>query len=427
MGRRLSLCVVAIVVLTASLVPTTSLAGPSSGPAAQGVATAATALSPDAMVAIFEHSPHLTPTGLLEPPAITGDAAIDQRIRDRARQRGYVPRRETAEMVVAVDGSRLHHHAAHAWQQLRSAAAADGVTLTLTSGFRTVATQRSIFNRRLQGSSDQAIDAVLATTAPPGFSKHHTGLAIDVRSGPYVLHQFAESQAYAWLSANNWANSKAHGWLPSYPDGAGPVGPDPEPWEFVWVGTTSIICADFTPTADRPFCDDERPADSGLTWLHHHGLVDGCSAPRFCPQQSLTRGDAAILLWRLHGRQAPDSQQPFTDVAPGTTTDFAVRWLAQRTVVSGTSPTTYEPYGLLSRGRFLVMVWRLSGRPSATIAYPFIDKAPDRYVEVAASWAAELELIQGIGGRHLAPTRAITRGEAALILYRFYRLIPTLI
>jgi hypothetical protein len=385
-----------------------------------------TVLNPDQINAAFDVDYLFGLTPITQTASITGNESVDERIRTVAEQRGYVKRPEAAGELVDVDGFRLQPNAAAAWSELKAAANAEGIELTLTSGFRTTATQASIFNRRLNGTSDTQLDTLLATTAPPGYSKHHTGFTIDLRSGPYALHAFAESTAYEWLSANNWANSKAHGWLPSYPDGVINVGPDPEPWEFVWVGTTNIICAAFTPSSAKPFCDDEHPANSALTWMQNHDQIFGCTAVRFCPQQPLSRGEAALMLWRLHGRQIPEINHPYRDVIAGTGVDLAVRWLYERTVLNGTSATTYHPDFNLSRGHFLVMLWRSAGRPVGTVPYPFNDPAQDRYVETAAAWAAELGLVDGVGYRNLAPRVAITRHDAALILYRYLMLIPTL-
>ena len=115
----------------------------------------------------------------------------------------------------------------------------------------------SIWLDRMRGTSDEALDLLMQTVAVPGYSKHHTGYAVDLRRGPASLFAFRDSAAYAWLSENNFANAMAHGWLPSYPDGVDDLGPEPEPWEFVYVGIDNILCAGFDPDADpeRPFCD----------------------------------------------------------------------------------------------------------------------------------------------------------------------------
>ncbi len=46
-----------------------------------------------------------------------------------------------------------------------------------------------------------------------------------------------------WLRADDFAVAKRHGFVPSYPRGSAPQGPQPEPWEFVHVGVGAIRCA----------------------------------------------------------------------------------------------------------------------------------------------------------------------------------------
>ena len=117
----------------------------------------------------------------------------------------------------------------------------------VASGFRSVELQRSIFVDRLttvvgapltsDRTSATAIDEVLDSHAPPGFSKHQTGNAIDLAVPGANLEQFRQSDAFAWLSVNNYENARRFGFVPSYPDGVTGLGPQPEPWEWLWVGT----------------------------------------------------------------------------------------------------------------------------------------------------------------------------------------------
>jgi LAS superfamily LD-carboxypeptidase LdcB len=52
---------------------------------------------------------------------------------------------------------------------------------------------------------------------------------------------FEQSVCFGWLSKGNYKNAKSNGWIPSYPDGAKKQGPDPESWEYVWVGKQNLI------------------------------------------------------------------------------------------------------------------------------------------------------------------------------------------
>jgi LAS superfamily LD-carboxypeptidase LdcB len=191
-------------------------------------------------------------------PTITGQAEADERIARLALARGYRLRAEAdpARLADAGGGRRLEAAALEAFRRLEAEAAAQGRSLQLVSGFRTVARQRTIFLEALAGqgreragraftageiaagAADEALDATLAASAPPGFSRHHTGFALDLNdpSTGRPFTEFGESAAYRWLAADNYLIAKRFGFIPSYPPGAGAQGPDPEPWEFVWVG-----------------------------------------------------------------------------------------------------------------------------------------------------------------------------------------------
>lgn len=90
-------------------------------------------------------------------------------------------------------------------------------------------------------------------SAPPGYSKHHTGYVLDIAQAGY--REFEGTPGHRWVSENGWANLLAHGWVPSYPDGATLQGPSPEPWEIAWVGHDEIACWGRGPLTEDPLCD----------------------------------------------------------------------------------------------------------------------------------------------------------------------------
>ena len=156
-----------------------------------------------------------------------------------------------------MEGKRLLPEAAQAWRELAGAARADGIALGLISAYRSVSDQRGIFLYRLrtealgptgkpythaeiaEGTADAAVDHILKTSSIPGYSKHHTGYTIDITdlTSGRVFTRFRETQGFAWISADNYLNAKRFGFIPSYPEGAGFQGPEPEAWEYCWVGT----------------------------------------------------------------------------------------------------------------------------------------------------------------------------------------------
>ncbi len=184
-------------------------------------------------------------------PDITGVPAADEKIRELAVQRGYRQRAIPNTSLVNVDGHLLQQRAVPDWEALKTSARSAGLNLEISSGFRPVDEQRQIFTDRLKeagattssiatGKSNLAVTEVLKTAAVPGYSKHHTGFTVDFTCSGVGLDAFKNTPCGKWLNANNYENAKLRGWIPSYPDGAGLQGPDPEPWEYVWVGTASL-------------------------------------------------------------------------------------------------------------------------------------------------------------------------------------------
>lgn len=189
-------------------------------------------------------------------PAITGMAALDEQIRNHADERGYRRRPLPADSALlrrVDDGLALQRSAASAWLALQADAASHGYTLQLDSAYRNHQYQREVFLRPLAAPHefDDAAER-MRMSAPPGYSKHHTGYAIDVSDPGY--YDFGRAPVYEWLSADNFANAKRHGWIPSYPPDGGEQGPDPEPWEFTYVGIRAILCFQAIFTSDDPLC-----------------------------------------------------------------------------------------------------------------------------------------------------------------------------
>lgn len=292
---------------------------------------------------------------------ITGNSDVDLRIREAAEARGYQRRPVATAALVSVDGELLQAPAAEGWLTMQAAARADGVSIRMTSAFRDVDDQASLFRGRLAGrTSDSGIDAALRFAAPPGYSKHHSGYAVDIGQGGEAEGAFINTRAYAWLSAFDFAQARAHGFIPSYPADGVLMGPDPEPWEFVWVGVGRIGCAAGGVDV-AGFCDvagDSRAAD--IVWLSDFGVTVGCAPGEYCPDDAVTRGEAASLLWRLHGAPAPWAGAPFVDVFAADHFALAVDWLWSTGIVQGTSPVTFSPDELLTPAESFAIVIRLA-------------------------------------------------------------------
>jgi LAS superfamily LD-carboxypeptidase LdcB len=188
-----------------------------------------------------------------EDAVITSDKNIDRHIQNLAEKRGYLRRSApvTDTFNEVQKGITLQQRATQPWIDLKTSAKKDGIGLTLTAGYRSSTDQRSIFlqildgykinkSRITEGIYDKQILETLSTTAIPGYSRHHTGYTIDIGCENQPNLEFKSTVCFEWLKADNYKNAKLYGWIPSYPEGASMQGPEPESWEYVWVGTDAV-------------------------------------------------------------------------------------------------------------------------------------------------------------------------------------------
>jgi len=98
----------------------------------------------------------------------------------------------------------------------------DSVFLIVKSGYRSPAYQRRILKRRLD--SGAVFDEVIKIVAPPGYSEHHTGRAVDFANNGTP---FYKSKSYRWLKIN----AADYGFRETYPqDDSGAVRWEPWHW-----------------------------------------------------------------------------------------------------------------------------------------------------------------------------------------------------
>jgi D-alanyl-D-alanine carboxypeptidase len=124
---------------------------------------------------------------------------------------------------------QLTPSAARGWRAMASAAASDGVTLLIVSGYRSITYQKDLIAKKL--AKGQMITDILRVNAAPGFSQHHTGRAIDIatpESRPLTT-EFESTPAFAWLNTN----AAAHGFSMPY-ERDNPWDIDYEPWHWFY-------------------------------------------------------------------------------------------------------------------------------------------------------------------------------------------------
>lgn len=146
----------------------------------------------------------------------------------------------------------LNPDAYAAFGRMATDAQADGLRLSIRSGYRDYATQAASFHRALRTYDEETARRYFAE---PGKSEHQTGLAFDVWDGVNRGSAFARTPQAAWVAAN----AHRYGFIVRYPDGKTDItGYAWESWHLRWVGTD--IAAQFGP-------------DSSLTLEEYLGLA----------------------------------------------------------------------------------------------------------------------------------------------------------
>lgn len=117
-----------------------------------------------------------------------------------------------------------------AFIEMAKAAKKDGITLVLTSGYRTYDEQESIYNDFLKRRGEEYADAYAARA---GASEHQTGLALDIFTNGATTDTFEGTETYTWLIEH----CTEYGFILRYPkDKEYLTGYNPESWHYRYVG-----------------------------------------------------------------------------------------------------------------------------------------------------------------------------------------------
>ncbi|PSB41830.1 D-alanyl-D-alanine carboxypeptidase [filamentous cyanobacterium Phorm 6] len=136
--------------------------------------------------------------------------------------------------VTSDGGIKLRSKAAAKYQEMANAAAASGIYFAPISGFRSLEDQQHVFFD-VKAERKQNVSKRAEVSAPPGYSEHHTGYAIDIGDGSApetnLSPSFDSTQAFKWLEAN----APAFSFEMSFPKN-NRQGVSYEPWHWRFVG-----------------------------------------------------------------------------------------------------------------------------------------------------------------------------------------------
>lgn len=187
------------------------------------------------------------------------------------------------------------------------------------------------------------------------------------------------------------------------------------------------------------FRDMPVPADwshEGLDYCIYRGYIAGTSASTVAPTGVCTRAQLVSILYRMQGEptavrgiELAKLRAPFNDVPRGQWYTDAIWWAKLTGVVAGTSATTFDPEGEITREQLAVILYNYtqqfaSGSLTATGSLAGFPDAGSvsSWARTEMAWAVGNGLISGTGSgsvAYLSPQGSATRAQVAAILMRF--------
>lgn len=177
-------------------------------------------------------------------------------------------------------------------------------------------------------------------------------------------------------------------------------------------------------------------AHAGLDYCIYNGYINGLSATTVDPSGTCTRAQLVCILYRIQGEpkvvegyELDKLRAPFDDVPRGQWYTNAILWAKLTRIVNGTSATTFDPSGQITREQLAAILYRYTAKyaPDATGNAASLAAYPDAgsvsaYARDAMAWAVGNGLISGLPhGKtdYLEPGGSATRAQVATILMRY--------
>ena len=197
----------------------------------------------------------------------------------------------------------------------------------------------------------------------------------------------------------------------------------------LWVEVTTTHLSTFVavPPIRLPFTD-VKESDwfyDAVVYAYINELFNGTSATTFSPNDTMTRAMLVTVLWRMEGEPTMNSTEPFNDVVAGNWYTNAVVWASGSGIVNGTSATTFDPDGSVTREQIAAILYRYAktkgwdvSSASGLGSFPDSEQVSD-WAARAIEWTYAEGLITGKDGGRLDPQGQASRAEVATILMRF--------
>ena len=157
-----------------------------------------------------------------------------------------------------------------------------------------------------------------------------------------------------------------------------------------------------------------------INWCRENGIMGGTSDTAFSPEISMSRAMLATVLYRVEGSPEVTAPAEFTDADNGDYYASAIAWSSENEIITGYGDGRFGTYDPVTREQIVTILWRYAGRPDADGAETYNDSSQiSSYARQAVDWARVNGIMGGEDGNRFNPSGSATRGQVAVILYRY--------
>ncbi len=189
-----------------------------------------------------------------------------------------------------------------------------------------------------------------------------------------------------------------------------------------------------TPLVNLPFTD--VPVNAwyypSVQYSFSRGMVSGTTASTFEPGRATTRGQFAVMLWRMCGSPVSQTAAKFRDVS---LTDYfyqAAAWASEHGIINGYEDGTFRPNVIINREQIVSILRSLAGAYGwDTSLTGTVDMTKFRdtnnissWAKENMTWACEVNLVGGDNYGRLLPTENASRAQVCAVLYNYSAIYP---
>ena len=167
----------------------------------------------------------------------------------------------------------------------------------------------------------------------------------------------------------------------------------------------------------------------GVNALYRRGIMDGTTETLFAPSQGLSRGQLAMIFYRMAGEPEVTAKDTYSDVPAGLWCAKAVTWASANGLVLGYEDGTFRPDQPVQRQQLVAMLFRYAafcGMSAVTLEENLLSfqdvGAVSGYARPAMNWAVGQGILLG-SENYLMPREQATRAQVAMVLHRYLTLL----